>query len=182
MDSDEFEDEDEKAAVYQVMREFMTGQISGSSARPGRNSRNTRRGGRGGGRGAGRTSTASGGQPVPGWEAIEQYTVSGQQLFSGKCSSCGQQCTVPFRPIQGRSPPCCKSCHAGNKQQSGTGHAAGMVGGAQPGTAAAAAAAADAQPRQAAPAAVGDAQPSQVAATAVDDAQPSQAAAAGVDA
>ena len=34
----------------------------------------------------------------------------GRQLFAGACADCGGACTVPFKPIQGKSPPKCSSC------------------------------------------------------------------------
>lgn len=151
VDSDDFADEAERDEFYRLAGEVaraMAGEPQAGSQRT-RNSRGagSSRRGRGRGRGGGGAAAAGQGQPVPGWEATGQYTQRGQQLFSGTCSSCGQPCTVPFRPIQGRSAPCCYSCHHGgsdSKQQRDT----------------QAAAAAEAAPAEAAPA---------EAATAVDD-------------
>jgi CxxC-x17-CxxC domain-containing protein len=50
--------------------------------------------------------------------------MSGQQLYAGLCSSCAEPCTVPFRPLQGRTPPCCRSCHGHSRPQ---GRAAGAA-------------------------------------------------------
>lgn len=137
--SDEFEDEEEKAEFYRIIGAVTRGEELPKRYR-GSTSRGTgrlagsqgagHRHGRGGGRNA--AAAAATGEPVPGWQPTEQYTMSGQQLFSGMCSSCGQQCTVPFRPVQGRAPPCCRTCHAGSSraggaaaQASGVRHAGG---------------------------------------------------------
>jgi hypothetical protein len=137
VDSDDFADEAEKDLFYQIAGDFarvMAGEpplftgrqqtTRNSSSRGGAGS--SRRGaGRGrGGRSSG-TAAAGQGQPVPGWVATGQFTQRGQQLYAGTCSSCREPCTVPFKPIQGRSAPCCYSCHHGgggsdSKQQRDT--------------------------------------------------------------
>lgn len=129
MDSDEFEDEEEKAEFYRVaglIARDMYGP-GGSMGNGNSSSRKANKGARSGckqSQSPGRNTAATGtvaaaavGEPVPGWEATEQFTISGQQLFAGKCSSCGEQCTVPFRPVQGRAPPCCRSCHNSSKHK-----------------------------------------------------------------
>lgn len=126
VDSDDFADEAERDEFYKLAGEVaraMAGEPRAGGSQRTHNSRRagSSRRGQGRGRGGGGTAAAARqGQPVPGWEATGQYTQSGKQLFSGTCSSCGELCTVPFRPIQGRSALCCYSCHHGgsnSKQQ-----------------------------------------------------------------
>lgn len=132
VDSDDFADEAEKDLFYQIAGDFarvMAGEPPLFTGRQQTTRNSSSRGGagssrRGAGRGrGGRSSGAGQGQPVPGWVATGQFTQRGQQLYSGTCSSCREPCTVPFKPIRGRSAPCCYSCHHGgsdSKQQRDT--------------------------------------------------------------
>jgi CxxC-x17-CxxC domain-containing protein len=59
--------------------------------------------GRGGGRGGYGRGGGGGG-----------YSSGPREMHDAVCSSCGQQCQVPFKPAEGR-PVYCRECYAKNK-------------------------------------------------------------------
>ena len=52
---------------------------------------------------------------LEGWAPAEQRSKDGsytdRTVFAGKCTGCGLQCQVPFRPVVGGKPPKCRQCH-----------------------------------------------------------------------
>ena len=64
-------------------------------------------GGGGGGGGGAAAAVQEEGEGRPGWV----FTGTGSS-YSGTCSSCGIQTTVPFQPLRGRPAPVCRTCKA----------------------------------------------------------------------